>query len=284
MQGICTGSGWRKGALHLEIRGAEKSLIPLTPGAEFSMAVFGKRSCIGYRPPDASSLIPCPDKNDDISASQCPSCFERAKILPCLRCDGERCRNPDRRDFCVQPDNHALYLASFGPGVLKVGVARWERRLERVQEQGARAAVVVAREDGQIVRRVENQIKRIGIPDRIAPGIKLDSLTKSGKRDQLESELLDALGKIRQRVRANWVDPEPLPLAAVEKLDFRPQQLYPANEFSLRGKITTTIGQMIIVSSPELFAIEASSLVGYHLGAAQASDPFSGQMAIPLSQ
>src|SRR5690606_17361353 len=121
--------------------------------------------------------------------SQCPECFQRAVILPCLRCDGERCRNPARRPSCVRPKNHALYLCAFGPGAIKVGVARWSRRAHRVAEQGAREALIVARDDGQMIRRYERMVARSGIPDRLQPAERLRALAEPAEPDLLLGEL-----------------------------------------------------------------------------------------------
>src|ERR1035437_9835934 len=161
MDGHLTGVGWREKKLNFELRTPDdkKSLVAVSVGDEVAIEVTRERSCIGYRAPDSGSLTPCPHGEKSISASQCLDCLTDAHILPCLRCTGERCANPLRRGDCVQPENHAVYLAAFGPGIFKVGVARWERRFERLAEQGARLALIVARDDGQQVRRVESQFR-----------------------------------------------------------------------------------------------------------------------------
>jgi hypothetical protein len=207
-------------------------------------------------------------------------------ILPCLRCDGDRCRNPERRSSCVQPENHAVYLASFGPDLHKVGVARWERRHERVREQGARAALIIARDDGQMVRRLEQSIRRIGIPDRISPGAKIAALTQRGNPGQLAEELLTALAGVRHRVRGKWIDtPELLDIPEFEPLPYRPEAVHPEPGFSLRGTVESLIGQTVIVrrDEAELAALEASALHGYRLRPLEPGEGSSGQMALLFS-
>ncbi len=287
MNGLCTGSGWRNDALHLEIRDQDKDLFPIAVGQELAFAIDGQRECLGYRPPSGgSSLIPCPEEVKGISASQCQECFARAVILPCLRCDGDRCRNPERRGSCVQPENHAVYLASFGPGIHKVGVARWERRQERVLEQGARAALIIARDDGQMVRRLEQAIRRIGIPDRITPGVKVSALTKRGDPGHLSEELLSALAGIRHRVRGKWIEtPELLDIPEFSPLPHRPEIVQPGAGLALRGQVEAVIGQTIIISreEEELVAVEASALHGYRLRELRPDEGNSGQMALLFS-
>jgi len=292
LNGLCTGAGWREQGLTLELRsdnaggGGARTLHPLRSGAELAFRIDGKRRCIGHRPPQGASLIPCEKEVVGISASQCEECFAKAMILPCLRCDGERCRNPARRADCVQPDNHAVYLASFGHGILKVGVARWERRIERVIEQGARAALIVARDDGQIVRRVEQMIRKSGIPDRVDANTKLAALTQRGLRPELEAELLDAATSLRRRMRASWIDdPEIIDLPSPELLSRRPRLIAPAAGLAVRAEIRLTVGQLVIADSDadELIAIEASSLAGYRLVPLADGEHGSGQVALALA-
>jgi hypothetical protein len=283
IEGLCTGCGIREGRLFLEIRSEEKKLWALEPGAELALATPEARRCIGYRPPGAPSLIPCPNEARGTSSAQCPECFGGQKILPCLRCSGERCHNPDRRGECVQPANHALYLASFGPGVLKVGVARWERRHERLAEQGALAGLILARDDGQQIRRLETQIKRAGVRDRIPPTEKLRLLAQGFSRAEIETELAEAALGLRHRMRGAWLqDPEPVETAERPMLARGPRLIVPRPGLALRGRLEALVGQMLIVAadSEELLALEAGALVGYELRALERAERTSGQIAL----
>lgn len=290
--GLCTGAGRRDGVLHLELRSDQsKEPRPLEPGLELAFEIVGGRRCIGYRPPEATSLIPCPDHADALSAAQCPACFERAKIRQCLRCTGERCTNPERRPSCVQPENHAVYLASFGPGMLKVGVARWERRFERLAEQGARAALIVARDDGQQVRRMEAQIERAErgdqkIPDRRSPGEKLRGLTHPVTNEQLLAEIRERLPRLRLRVLGQWLkEPEELELPELPLLESPPRILAPKVGLRLRGKIFAVAGAILIVDldTGERVALEVASLIGYQLRALAQEEVAGGQLALALA-
>ena len=181
IKGLITGNSYQDDVLHLEVRGDKKKSIPLTIGDEINFAFDPERSCIGYRQAEGASgsLLSCPNKVSGISSSQCPDCLGSAKILPCLRCTGEVCRNQVKRPSCVQPDNHALYLAGFASGVIKVGVSRWPRRHQRLLEQGARTAIILARDDGQMIRRYETQITSFGFVDRLSSAEKLSYLSQN---------------------------------------------------------------------------------------------------------
>ena len=282
--GLCTGVGWHERQLELELLGADgtKSTWELLSGRELAVRLSSERRCIGSRPPGATSLIPCPNKASGLSGSQCEDCFAAAVILPCLRCDGERCRNPARREICVQPANHALYLCAFAGGVVKVGVARWDRRWARVCEQSARAGLIVARADGQIIRRYEQMIRKSGIPDRLSPSEKLSALAGEETVHELEGELERRLASIKKRLPIPWMsEPETLKLAVIPPLG-RPRLLSAPGAASLRGRIAAMAGNIIVLASDrgEELAIEAQSLVGYELAPLEDGEQTAGQMAM----
>jgi hypothetical protein len=284
MVGLLTGSGWREDGFNLEFRlNREKSLISISLEDQISFEL-GQRQCIGYRAPGMDSLQPCPDNIIDINTSQCPQCFTKAMLLPCLRCTGERCNNPARRKDCVKPYNHALYLASFAPGIIKVGVARWHRRLERLSEQGAKAAIVIARDDGQIIRRSETQIKNFGLYDRILTSKKLQYLQQQTDSDQLYKELFEVQEKLKRRMRANWLeDPEIIDLPEIKIPDNtqpRLKKFFPGS--TLRGRVVAIVGQGLIIETDnrETIAIEPKTLTGYNFLFLKDKQGTDGQLSL----
>jgi hypothetical protein len=225
------------------------------------------------------------------------------------------CSNALRRDRCVVADNHVTYLASFGPGIVKIGVARWNRRVERLAEQGARAAIILARDDGQQVRRLETFVKRhikvrqltrdglkdALIPDRLAPTTKLWAYTKravaqmDGESDEAhharETEMLlqelerIASHEIRPRFDAKWTgekDMVDLPRFALPAREPRLMSLRPHDR--VRGTITSICGETIILNSDtgETVAMDAGSLVGYPLRSLTDSEHGEGQLSMSL--
>jgi len=289
INGLITGSSYQDGRLEIEWRGESKKTSALSVGSEIRLKFISGRECIGYRPSDAGSLLNCPDQNIDINTSQCQECLQRAKIIPCLRCDGEVCRNTSKRDFCVQPDNHALYLASFAPGIIKVGVSRWTRRQERLLEQGAKRAIIIARDDGQMIRRHETMINKFGYPDRLSSQEKLRYLGRVNPTKELDQELIDAYEKIKPRMYAPWLD-------QVEIVDLPDQKAIDGLEFaqlwrpdknklhSLTGTIKAIVGRLIILTddNPQPFAIDVKDLVGYRVREAGPEEKTGGQMQLSL--
>lgn len=273
--------------LELRSSDATQKMIHRLAG-RIDLRVGGPRGCVGYRAPGSPRLVPCDGAVDLASGSQCEACSARALMVPCLRCTGLRCGNPARRNDCVQLDNHAVYLASFGPGQIKVGVARWERRRARLVEQGAVAALVVARDDGQQVRRMEANVFGFGVADRSRGHDRLSSLWSGGDVAALNSELARAADRLRRRlVGAPWLsEPEVVDLPAVGQLAAPVPPLRIQGNMPLAGRIVTHAGHWLVFERDgALHAIDISSLVGFTVQgpAAPIESPANYQMSLPLS-
>jgi hypothetical protein len=268
--GLCISTWWQPGALALQLEAdGQREELAFVVGSEISLAAIGPRMCVGYRPPDQTDQISCPNSALASSGAQCAECVKRSATLACMRCIGERCGNPLRRQSCIQPKNHAVYLAAYAPRLLKVGVARWERRRERVVEQGARAAFIIGQADGLAARRLEWQIKQLGIPDRLTPRNRLSAWSNPFEIEQLEGDILQALGEMQRRLVSPWwlADPEKLELPTFPSFYPTPEYIESASELKLRGRIESIAGQMLIVRSDtgQLLALSGRALPGYIL-------------------
>ncbi len=290
--GLCLNTWWQPGALAMQLEaGGQREETALVQGDSIALAVMGPRMCVGYRPPQQPEQIPCPDQTiASGSGPQCLGCGAREAILPCMRCAGDRCYNPKRRQDCIQPKNHAVYIAAYAPQVLKVGVARWERRLERVIEQGARAAYVVGQADGLAARRLEWQISEVyrqrerealrrgdedgvrrakKLTDRLLPRTRLSAWAKNYDIAQLQGEIQQELQMLQTRVITPWWLPEPLELELPVIPTFYPVPtlIDSAEGLMLRGTIESIAGQIMIVRSDtgQLLALSGRALPGYFL-------------------
>lgn len=247
--------------------------------------VSGTRGCIGSRPPGAKSLLPCPDNVVGINTSQCKACADLAQLLPCHLCTGERCANPVRREHCVQPKNHAVYIASFGRGMLKVGVARWDRRVERISEQGARIALVVARDDGQSVRRVESAIKRCGIKDRYSSSEKLVAYAKKATEKEMLAEIQQTLEEMHRRVEGAWLDETEQITTSVGHLDSHSDLFDLYDGAALRGTVKQLFGTMLIITADNgsTVVLDGHDLTGWTLRDLEDHEMSSGQLTLELA-
>jgi hypothetical protein len=282
---LCVSAYWRDDMISLSSRGSDEPLL-LKAGEDCALATSEERWCVGWRHPLSGDTSPCPDGLTlQGGGSQCKECVDREVIIPCHRCTGERCGNPVRREKCIQPDNHNLYLAAFAPGLIKVGVARTERVLERVAEQGARAAVVLACADGKEIRNMEYHCRRIGYPDRLALSTKINAWSTPAHDDALHLELERAGQELRSRLRGSWYkEPERLVIPELQTLETKPRQLAHMADLRLRGQVVAVYGYTAIVHSDagDAVAFEGSSLVGYWLRSLRSGEVGESQMALAI--
>lgn len=316
MNGLCTGLSRRDGTLSLELQNEGGTLLHhLVVGQEITFEAVGDKVCIGYRRPGDNKPIACPESVVGLKRPQCEDCLRAAAILPCHLCTGERCNNPARRDSCVQPDNHITYLASFAPGVFKVGVAREGRRQARLIEQGARAAIIIACDDGQQVRRVETQIKRhircrqhtrdgvsdALIPDRLAPTSKLWAYTQTATSQQdgetveewqtrdnkiMHKQLLEIFeSSVKPRIIGKWLDsPQIVDLPVLVPLEVVPRLMPVKAGDKVRGMIEGIYGQTMVMAldTGETVAMDAGALVGFKLRPLEDFEYGQGQMMLTM--
>lgn len=265
---IVTGTGY-EGTPVVEYRTmqGEKATMPIKVGDIVNWSVSRERHCIGYRAPGASSLEPCPDDAVTDGASQCDKCFERAQLRPCLRCSGERCMNPARRRDCIQPDNHALYLAAFSQDVIKVGVSRWPRRHLRVLEQGARAGRIIARADGLEIRHIETLVGRTAdVPDRLSAKTVIRALADPCSLEEMDATLLRIAAGMRQRMpQITWLEePESVPDLLAGTLPTAHVRLAPQ---PITGFVRRVAGTTVVLEREgfETVAYDLDSLTGHRI-------------------
>jgi hypothetical protein len=261
-----------------ELRSEDGKSNPLLP-EDLDFYLSQERYCIGYRPPGSGSLHPCP--NEVTGTVQCEDCERWTGMLPCLRCPGDRCRNPVRAESCIQPENHILYLAAYAPGMYKVGVARAGRRWQRIWEQGARAGVILATDDGLLIRRWEQHLKAGGIPDRWSRSDHERALSWEGD----ESQLLADLRRIAQGLQARY--PHIPWLAIPEERPFHLPHIRYAKSWRLsggehvQGKVLGVYGRAVLLQRDDgKVLLQLSDLIGYKVH--NSGDSTAYQLLLPF--
>ncbi len=111
--------------------------------------------------------------------------------------------DPAVREHLRQPNQ--LYLAGFRDGSIKVGTSTLTRTNQRLAEQGAwRAELVAAAEDGVAVRQLEDLVTEVlGIAQSVSVSRKLDGMTvtSSSEAAERDAELEATLGRSAAKVR-----------------------------------------------------------------------------------
>ncbi|GLV89737.1 MULTISPECIES: DUF2797 domain-containing protein [Streptomyces] len=157
----CTGIRWKGSAPVIGWYGQGRGERVSAPayGQRLAFVARGERHCLGvWR---AGRRTPCP-----VSATV-PGRGGSAQCPECARLD---------RSFSVAADTNAadprtyrVYLAWFGPGMVKVGITAEERGSARLLEQGAMAWTWLGRGPLMATRRTEELLRAaLGVPDRIA--------------------------------------------------------------------------------------------------------------------
>ncbi|POX37811.1 DUF2797 domain-containing protein [Streptomyces sp. Ru73] len=126
----CTGPRWSDGAFGLgwyHPERAEERRSALPAGRRLAFAVEGERRCLGVRRAGRWTACPRAAVLDGAGArDQCPDC---ARL--------DRSRSVAADTMADDPRPYGVYLAYFGPGLLKVGITAAERGAARLLEQGA---------------------------------------------------------------------------------------------------------------------------------------------------
>nr|WP_044362684.1 DUF2797 domain-containing protein [Streptomyces natalensis] len=196
MQGL----GW-----YCAERGAER-VSPLPAGKVLAFSVRGERRCLGVR--RGGRRTPCPYAAvlDGASAKdQCPSCAGL-----------DRSRSVAADTMADDPRPYAVYLAYFGPGLLKVGITAVERGSARLVEQGAVAYAWLGRGPLMAARRAEALLgSALAVPDRFGKAAKRAARRVLPSASERAAELSQLHGRAREL--AGW--PETLEPVAFECVD-----------------------------------------------------------------
>ncbi|MEI5132275.1 DUF2797 domain-containing protein [Streptomyces libani] len=137
------------------------SLLPA--GKRLAFAAQGERLCLGvWR---AGRWIVCPYGAVLDGASAKDQCARCAQL--------DRSRSVAADTMADDPRPYGVYLAYFGPGLLKVGITAAERGPARLVEQGAVAYAWLGRGPLMAARRAEALLgSALSVPDRFAKAAK----------------------------------------------------------------------------------------------------------------
>ncbi|MGV9313535.1 DUF2797 domain-containing protein [Streptomyces sp. NPDC003691] len=150
----CTGVAWPPEARIAVLRWEGGRISPLTPGKRLGFRADGERMCTGARG------NPCPLR------APVPGRATRALCRECARLD--RVGSVAADGVPDDPRTYRVYLAWFGPGLVKVGITAEERGPARLLEQGAVVFSWLGRGPLMAARRTEEVLRSaLGVPDRV---------------------------------------------------------------------------------------------------------------------
>ena len=143
---ILAGYGFSADGPYLTVNDLADGTVQYVPvlGRTFSLCCLPRRHCIGRFNLQTYEKSVCPlnvELLPDSKEDMCPACIEATGFNPSFYFSNYV--SPQQREYNQTP--HYVYLAYFAPGYLKAGISSETRGIERLLEQGARAASVVGR-------------------------------------------------------------------------------------------------------------------------------------------
>lgn len=146
--------GWRRDERAAGSAGARERVSVLGYGRELGFRAEGERRCVGARG------NPCPVAAVVAVRSTGARCPECARL--------DRAHSVAADTLADDPRPYRVYLAWFGPGMVKVGITRESRGGARLREQGAVVFGWLGRGPLMAARRTEELLRAaLGVPDRI---------------------------------------------------------------------------------------------------------------------
>ncbi|MBI4019253.1 MAG: DUF2797 domain-containing protein [Candidatus Aenigmarchaeota archaeon] len=224
--------------------------------------VAGRKRCTGYS--RNGKRIECPE-SAEAGESKCGNCMLRDNFFMCIKCTGNECLNPARREEC-RKEKYFIYLSAFD-SLLKVGISQSYRLRERLVEQGADFAAKIAEvQDGKTVRLVEQGIaSALGITDRVGGAEKQKRIF--GDPNASVKQLLSAISQLQNSGFNEYlINPEIYDLREYYRLGnvlSSPTPIAVKEGTEISGKVTAAKGNILILENEGAFlSLNAHDIIG----------------------
>ncbi|MFJ9563572.1 DUF2797 domain-containing protein [Streptomyces fuscichromogenes] len=275
----CSGLRWSDDGPVLRWSGGRRS--PLTRGQRvaFGVAEGGVRECVGARG------HACPTRTPVSPRSTGARCGECARL--------DRAHSVAADTVADDPRPYHVYLAWFGPGMVKVGITAVERGSARLLEQGAVCFSWLGAGPLMAARRAEELLRAaLRVPDRIPYGQKrVVRAALSGSDTERAAEIVEL--HARAVALGGW--PEALVPEPCQVVDH--MGVFGLDGVSAAvGEVTELVpggvesGELVAAAGPDLHlatrrgvvVLDTRLLPGWELTAAGAGD--EGQVRVPLRE
>lgn len=258
-------------------------------GQTFTLERQSERHCTGRHELASGRSVPCPERVRlrEGGYEQCSPCFGATGFNPAFYnavhiSEQQRQRNREP---------HVVYLVSFGPGALKVGMTFAPRRLSRLLEQGARHGAVIAElPDADAARELEAAIARdFGVSESVRSARKRQLLARPPAPDEARRELAQMIARVAAS-HPRLVRPEP-----VRDLDayyFGDQRLLgtltdltETEPLGISGRCIGMIGDVLVAAQgPHRFVLGVGASVAHRIELLprERENRFVGQLGLPF--
>ncbi|MEV8474049.1 DUF2797 domain-containing protein [Streptomyces sp. NPDC051173] len=254
---------------------------PLPPGRPLAFTTGDARRCVGVR--RGARHTPCP------TDAEVPATAVSAQCPECARLD--RSHSVAADTAVDDPRPYDVYLAWFGPRVIKVGITAAEREGVRLLEQAALSYALLGRGPLMAARRAEAVLgAALAVPDRFPYAAKRAARHPVPPREQREAEL----AALHERARALGTLPESLAVRAFAPVHhdevFRLDRIGPDHRLvelaagrTLTGEVAAVAGPDVYLETPDgrLLLVDARQLAGWPLLAPAAGARTTVSVRIP---
>ena len=237
------------------------------------------RHCTGRYGGEDFLGVPCPERASlsGMDEPVCYACRHARGFNPAFYNAGQRI-SPQQRQYNAEP--HSVYLAHFGRGTIKVGIANTRRELLRLMEQGARAAAIIARcNDAYEARGIEETLaKRADVVEVVRASQKRRLLELPFDGDEAKA----ALRRLAERL------PEAHPIDSIELYCFDEAYGFPdgvsttltdtmnAPPFVISGRVLGMVGEFLIVEQRGWLVAGLRKLTGHRVSIVPGEIPCPG--------
>ncbi|MFI8434307.1 DUF2797 domain-containing protein [Streptomyces sp. NPDC079020] len=250
---LCTGLRWPGESPELGWRrGDARRVSVLTYGAELGFRAVGERHCVGAR----GNVCPV--------GAVVPARSTGARCAECARLD--RAHSVAADTIADDPRTYRVYLAWFGPGMVKVGITGEERGAARLREQGAVVFSWLGRGPLMAARRTEELLRAaLGVPDRIPYARKRAVRGALPGAVERAAEVAELYGRAVALEGAGWPESlERLPFEAVDQvgvfgLEGAPEAVRAVSALVDGGVVA---GRLVAAAGPDLHLATAGAGAG----------------------
>lgn len=187
-------------------RGGDRRVSVLAYGVGLGFRAVGERHCVGAR----GNVCPL--------GAVVPGRSTGGRCAECARLD--RAHSVAADTMADDPRTYRVYLAWFGPGLVKVGITGEERGAARLREQGAVAFSWLGRGPLMAARRTEEVLRAaLGVPDRIPYARKRVERGHLPDTDERAAEVAELYARAAALEGRGWPESlERLPLEVVDQV------------------------------------------------------------------
>lgn len=214
----------------------------LAYGTGLGFRVLGERHCVGAR----GNVCP--------RGATVPGRSTGGRCAECARLD--RAHSVAADTMADDPRTYRVYLAWFGPGMVKVGITGEERGAARLREQGAVVFTWLGRGPLMAARRTEEVLRvALGVPDRIPYARKRAVRGRLPGAEERAVEVAELYGRaVRLEGGGRPESLERLPLEVVDQAELFGIDRTPAPVRSVRELVDGGVvaGRLVAAAGPDL--------------------------------